>query len=92
MSTLLAPAEDDPRQRRALARFAAVNWIENAIQNGLSFTRSVQAAAQQQVSSNDTTAYDVSRDGQRFLINTPVKQGVTQPMSVVLNWTAKLNK
>ena len=36
--------------------------------------------------------YDVTRDGQRFLINTPVKQGETAPMSVVLNWTAKLNK
>ena len=51
-----------------------------------------QAAAQQQVSSNDTAAYDVSRDGQRFLINTPVKQAETLPMSVVLNWPAKLNK
>ena len=47
MTTLSAPAEEDPRQRRALARFAAVNCIANAMQNGLSFTGSVAAAAQQ---------------------------------------------
>jgi len=34
----------------------------------------------------------VSRDGQRFLINTPVKGTETAPMSIVLNWTTKLNK
>jgi hypothetical protein len=32
------------------------------------------------------------RDGQRFLINTQVKQAEREPMSVVLNWPAKLNK
>jgi Tol biopolymer transport system component len=36
--------------------------------------------------------YDVTRDGQRFLINTQVKQTETAPMSIVLNWAAKLNK
>jgi hypothetical protein len=35
--------------------------------------------------------YDVSKDGQRFLINTELKSGLT-PMSVVVNWTASLNK
>lgn len=40
----------------------------------------------------DLFVYDVSRDGQRFLINTQVKQPEAAPMSVVLNWTAKLNK
>jgi Tol biopolymer transport system component len=40
----------------------------------------------------DLFAYDVSRDGQRFLINTQTKQAETVPMSIVLNWTAKLNK
>lgn len=47
MTTTTSPADEDPRQRRALARFQAVNWIENAIQNGLSFTRATQAAAEQ---------------------------------------------
>jgi hypothetical protein len=36
--------------------------------------------------------YDVSRDGQRFLINTQVKQAESSPMSIILNWPAKLNK
>ncbi len=34
--------------------------------------------------------YDVSRDGQKFLINTQLKAAIT-PMSVVLNWPSKLN-
>jgi eukaryotic-like serine/threonine-protein kinase len=34
--------------------------------------------------------YDVSPDGQKFLINTQLKTA-TAPMSVVLNWNAKLN-
>ncbi len=33
--------------------------------------------------------YDVSKDGQKFLINTQVKSAKT-PVSVVLNWTASL--
>ena len=34
--------------------------------------------------------YDVSRDGQKFLINTQLKSAIT-PMSVVLNWPSRLN-
>ena len=51
-----------------------------------------QTTLRQPVAVFDLFAYDVSRDGQRFLILTQVKQAETQPMSVVLNWTAKLNK
>jgi len=51
-----------------------------------------QATPRQPIPIFDLFVYDVSRDGQRFLINTQVKQAETQPMSVVLNWTAKLNK
>jgi Tol biopolymer transport system component len=40
----------------------------------------------------DLFVYDVSRDGQRFLMNTQVKQTENTPMSVVLNWPLKLNK
>jgi len=40
----------------------------------------------------DLFAYDVTREGQRFLILTQLKQAETAPMSIVLNWTAKLNK
>jgi Tol biopolymer transport system component len=34
--------------------------------------------------------YDVSRDGQKFLINTQLKSAIT-PMSVILNWPFRLN-
>jgi len=51
-----------------------------------------QTTPRQPVSSSDLFVYDVSRDGQRFLINTQVKQAETQPMSIILNWPAKLNK
>jgi Tol biopolymer transport system component len=51
-----------------------------------------QATPRQPVLVHDLFVYAVSRDGQRFLINTPVKQTETAPMSIVLNWPAKLNK
>jgi serine/threonine protein kinase len=51
-----------------------------------------QATPHQPVTNADQFVYDVSRDGQRFLINTPVKQTETAPMSVILNWPAKLTK
>lgn len=51
-----------------------------------------QATPRQPVANFDLFVYDVSRDGQRFLINTPVKQEETPPMTLVLNWGAKLNK
>jgi hypothetical protein len=37
-------------------------------------------------------SYDISKDGQRFLINTQVKSADTQPMSVILNWDTDLKK
>ena len=51
-----------------------------------------QATPRQAVPIYDLFVYDVRRDGQRFLINTQVSQAETTPMSVVLNWAAKLNK
>jgi eukaryotic-like serine/threonine-protein kinase len=51
-----------------------------------------QTSPRQAISFNDRFVYDVSRDGQRFLINTPVKQSEAAPMSIILNWPAKLNK
>jgi Tol biopolymer transport system component len=36
--------------------------------------------------------YDVTRDGQRFLLNVPVEDAPTPPITVVLNWTAGLKK
>jgi Tol biopolymer transport system component len=51
-----------------------------------------QTIPRQPVATTDIFVYDVSRDGQRFLINTPVKQGDTAPMTVVLNWTTNFSK
>jgi hypothetical protein len=36
--------------------------------------------------------YDVTTDGQRFLVNTAVEQQITSPITLVLNWTADLKK
>ena len=51
-----------------------------------------QAAPRPPVLVYDRFVYDVSRDGQRFLINTPVKNADARPMSVLLHWSAQLNK
>ena len=51
-----------------------------------------QANPKEAVGTSEQLFYDVSRDGQRFLINTEVKQAEVEPMSVVLNWAARLNK
>ncbi|HMA30127.1 MAG TPA: hypothetical protein VKS23_09700, partial [Thermoanaerobaculia bacterium] len=36
--------------------------------------------------------YTVSADGQRFLVNTPLEEDNSSPVTVVLNWTAELKK
>jgi hypothetical protein len=36
--------------------------------------------------------YDVSVDGQRFLINTVREQSASAPITVVVNWNAGLKK
>ena len=37
-------------------------------------------------------AYDVSADGQRFLVNTFEEETTSAPITVVVNWTAELKK
>ena len=51
-----------------------------------------QANPRELVATSEHFVYDVSKDGQRFLINTQVKNPDTRPMSVVLNWDAELKK
>jgi Tol biopolymer transport system component len=41
---------------------------------------------------SDKQQYDVTPDGQRFLINTPVEGATSPPLTVVLNWQAGLRK
>jgi len=36
--------------------------------------------------------YDVTADGQRFLINTAPEQAASAPITVVVNWTAGVGK
>ena len=50
-----------------------------------------QADAREMVATSEEFSYDVSRDGQKFLINTQIKTEQT-PMSVVLNWDSKFGK
>ncbi len=50
-----------------------------------------QANPREVVATSEQFSYDVSKDGQKFLINTQLKTAAT-PMSVVLNWSAKLNR
>jgi serine/threonine protein kinase len=49
-----------------------------------------QANPREMFATSELFSYDVSNDGQKFLINTQLKTEMT-PMSVVLNWSAKLN-
>jgi Tol biopolymer transport system component len=50
-----------------------------------------QADPREMVATSEQLSYDVSKDGQRFLINTQVKRA-EMPMSVVRNWPAKLKQ
>jgi Tol biopolymer transport system component len=45
-----------------------------------------------QVSSTDQFSYDVSKDGQRFLVNRYAKPAQVAPLHIVLNATAELRK
>jgi len=51
-----------------------------------------QAHARDFFGTSEQVSYDVSKDGQRFLINTQVKNADTHPMSVILNWDADMKK
>lgn len=39
-----------------------------------------------------TTAYDVTADGNRFLVNTIIGETVSSPITLVANWDAELKK
>ena len=40
----------------------------------------------------DPNHYVVTADGQRFLVNTVINQPTRPALTVILNWTAGLNK
>ena len=51
-----------------------------------------QTHRRQPVSSQDVFSYDVSGDGQRFLIATKVDETNAAPLSVLLNWASEMQK
>jgi Tol biopolymer transport system component len=46
----------------------------------------------QPISAMDFFSYDVSADGQKFLVNTKVDTSSSAPLSVILNWSAEMDK
>jgi Tol biopolymer transport system component len=46
----------------------------------------------QSISAQDRFSYDVSGDGQRFLINTKVDEPNSAPLSIILNWASDMEK
>jgi hypothetical protein len=51
-----------------------------------------QTHRRQPVSAQDAFSYDVSGDGQRFLIITKVDEANAAPLSVLLNWVSEMEK
>jgi Tol biopolymer transport system component/predicted Ser/Thr protein kinase len=51
-----------------------------------------QAHLRQPISAMDVVSYDVSADGQRFLVNTKMQESNPAPMSIILNWRSELDK
>ncbi len=51
-----------------------------------------QTHRRQPVSSQDVFSYDVSADGQRFLIATKMDEANAAPLSVLLNWASEMEK
>jgi eukaryotic-like serine/threonine-protein kinase len=51
-----------------------------------------QTHRRQRVSTQDVFSYDVSGDGQRFLIITKVDEANAAPLSILLNWVSMMDK
>ncbi len=51
-----------------------------------------QTHRRQPISAQDVFSYDVSPDGQRFLVATKVDEPSAAPLSVTLNWASELEK
>jgi len=66
---------------------AAVNGKGSSFEVG-----AVKALFDMRALSGNRYSYDVSADGQRFLVNTLPAQAASTPITVVLNWTAALKK
>ncbi len=51
-----------------------------------------QTHMRQPISAQDVFSYDVTGDGQKFLINTKVDEPNAAPLSIILNWAAEMEK
>ena len=51
-----------------------------------------QTNPREQIATNEQVVYDVSLDGQRFVVNTKYDNGSAHPMSVILNWQNEMKK
>jgi hypothetical protein len=51
-----------------------------------------QTRPHQPISAQDVVSYDVTADGQKFLVNTKVDEPNPVPLSVILNWTAEMER
>jgi Tol biopolymer transport system component len=68
-----------------------------AVKTGASFEAAspvalFQTHRRQPVSSQDVFSYDVSGDGQRFLILTKMDEANAAPLSITLNWASEMEK
>jgi hypothetical protein len=52
----------------------------------------VQTLFQTRASVIGRSAYDVSADGQRFLVNTVIEDASEAAVSLVVNWTSLVNR
>jgi len=51
-----------------------------------------QTHRRQPISAQDVFSYDVTADGQRFLINTKMDEANAAPLSIILNWASEMEK
>ena len=61
--------------------------FEAGFPNGLFVTHT-----RQPISAMDFFSYDVTPDGQKFLVNTKVDTSNSAPLSVILNWSSEMEK
>jgi eukaryotic-like serine/threonine-protein kinase len=73
-------------------RMMAVAVTTGSSFKGASPVALFQTHRRQPVSSQDVFSYDVSGDGQRFLIATKMDEGNAAPLSITLNWASDMEK
>jgi eukaryotic-like serine/threonine-protein kinase len=68
-----------------------VKMMDNNFESGAPVAL-FQAHLRQPISAMDVVSYDVSADGQKFLVNTKMVDPNPAPMSIILNWRAQMEK